>query len=308
MNTQLNIKQLIEQYLAETDFMPTTLRTYGEVLYYFWRWATANGIDINNPRRSDVIQWKRYLRDEKGNKPSTIDLYISSLKGFFRWLEQEGIYKNIASNIRSENRQKSLRKRILLPEQIKKILSDIDTTTLIGKRDKALITTIYTNGLRRIEAQRIKLADIDTSDNMISIQGKGHNDKIRVPVADQNIELINDYIQARVDSGENVNNDSPLFVSYVNHNIFPPALKPDSISAIIKQRIKASGYHGEGITAHSLRHSIAVQILEKGNSLYDVTVFLRHKSADTSRIYTRYIEEKKAANRAIRISMTNDIF
>ena len=306
MNTDLNIRQLIDQYLAESDFMPSTLRTYNEVLHYFWRWATTNNIDIRNPQRSDIISWKRHLRI-KGNMPSTIDLYTSSLKGFFRWLEQEGIYKNITSNLKSESRERNYKKSILFPDQIKKILTDIDTRTLIGKRDIALITTIYINGLRRIEAQRITLSDINTVESTISIQGKGFNDKTKIPVPKQNMELINQYIQARIDSGEDVKDTSHLFVSYVRYNVFPQPLQPESVSKIIKKRMKDSGFDNDTLTAHSLRHSAAVQLLEKGQTLYDVSIFLRHRSTDTSRLYTRYMEEKKAANKLIRLTLNNDI-
>lgn len=295
MKTEKTIGQLIEQYLSEKDFANTTLRTYSYVLHYFFFYLAKQHRSERSPSRSDIISWKREMK-ARGLSTCTIDLYIVSLKGFFRWLNDAGIYDNIVSNVKIETRHRQFKKKILSPPEIKKLIESIDTTTIIGIRDKLLISLIYTCGLRRIEAHRLNLSDVDTSTGVIMIQGKGYNDKTPVSIAPETINLINDYVTERVNQGEEVINTSPLFMQHNGH-MFPQRLQPDGISNRVVDCMKIAEVHQKGISVHSLRHSAAVSLIESNSSLYEVSVFLRHTNTDTSRHYTRYVEQKIAAQK-----------
>jgi integrase/recombinase XerC/integrase/recombinase XerD len=230
-----------------------------------------------------------------GKSTCTIDLYIVSLKGFFNWLDDLGIYSNIIKNVRIETRHKQFKKKILTPDQVKQLMQSIPSKTIIDMRDRALINLIYTCGLRRIEAHRLNLSDL--TDTTIAIQGKGYQDKVKVAIGDQAFNLISDYIHARLNNGEDVNDQSPVFLSHRSNATKPIRINPRTISYIVRQRLDHAALLQKGISVHSLRHSAAVSLIETGHTLYEVSVFLRHSSTDTARIYTRYIEEKIAAEK-----------
>lgn len=296
MEATTNLREHIEQYLAERDFAPTTLRTYSYVLNYFWYYQAQKGRQHARPTRADIISWKRHMK-ETGLSTCTIDLYIVSLKGFFRWLVESGLWHdNIVNNVRIETRHRHFKKKILTPQQVKHLVTSIDASTIIGMRDRLLINLIYTCGLRRIEAQRLNLADVDTDEATIMIQGKGYTDKEPFEITKECAGMVDEYITERVNTGEDVSSSSPLFVRHNNH-MFQQRLRPDSISSIVLDRMKIAGLWQKGLSVHSLRHSAAVAYIEGNATLYDVSVFLRHKSADTSRNYTRYIEGKMIRER-----------
>jgi site-specific recombinase XerD len=294
MQTDRSIRQLVTQYLSEKDFSDTTLVTYSYVLHYFFTWLAKNNLPIRQPSRSDIIRWKRELK-ASGKSTCTIDLYIVSLKGFFNWLEDLGIYSNIIKNVRIETRHKQFKKKILAPDQVKQLMQSIPSETIIDMRDRALINLIYTCGLRRIEAHRLNMSDL--TDTTIAIQGKGYQDKVKVAIGDQAFNLISDYLHARLNNGEDVNDKSPVFLSHRSNATKPIRINPRTISYIVRQRLDQAALLQKGISVHSLRHSAAVSLIETGHTLYEVSVFLRHSSTDTARIYTRYIEEKIAAEK-----------
>lgn len=295
MNTTKTITQLIRQYLAEKDFSDTTLRTYSYVLEYFFRYLAREQRPENHPTRSDIISYKRHLK-ARGLSTCTIDLYVVSLKGFFRWLHESNIYDNIVTSIRIETRHQQFKKKILSPPEIKQLINSIDTTTIIGLRDRLLINLIFTCGLRRIEAHRLNLSDVDTGAGFVRIQGKGYNDKIPVSISPETITMINDYITERLNTGEDIQPASPLFIQHNGH-MFRDRLMPDGISNRVAMAMKHAQVWQKGLSVHSLRHSAAVSLIENNASLYEVSIFLRHRNTDTSRHYTRYIEQKIAAQK-----------
>jgi integrase/recombinase XerD len=296
MNTKLTIRQLIDKYLSERDFSDTTLITYRRVLPYFFNYLSIGG-NMLTPQKSDVISWKRELK-KRGLSTSTIDLYVVSIKGFFRWLKENDIYENIVGSVRIETRHIYFKKKILSPDQVKALLSSICNTDPVSLRDKAMINLMYTCGLRCVEISRLNVTDLDIHASTIMVQGKGFNGKIPASIAEETWMLITDYIQHRIDQGEDVCNNSPMFLSHLNVHLLPTRLSARSVGDVIKSRLKKFGQHSRGMSAHSLRHSAAVALIKSGATLYDVSIFLRHSNIETSRHYTRYVEaEKLSQNR-----------
>jgi integrase/recombinase XerD len=289
MNTTLTIRQLIDKYLSERDFSDTTLITYRKVLPYFFNYL---GAGMGTPQKSDVIAFKRDLK-KRGLSTSTVDLYIVSLKGLFRWLHENGIYDNIVGAVRIETRQPYFKKKILAPDQVKTLISAIEATDLLGIRDRAMINLMYTCGLRCIEISRLNLCDLDITTGTLMVQGKGFTSKIPAAVAPETSALITDYIQARLDAGEDVTSDSPMFISQWTGHLLPVRLPANAVGTVIKSRMKKAGFETPGMSAHSLRHSAAVSLIKSGATLYDVSIFLRHSNVETSRRYTLFIEQEK---------------
>lgn len=257
----MSLRNHIEQYLAERDFAPTTLRVYSYVLNYFWYYLAQKDRANVKPTRADIIAWKRHLKESR-KSTCTIDLYMVSLKGFFRWLVESGLYHdNIVSNVRIETRHHHFKKKILTPAQVKHLINSIDTSTIIGLRDRLLINLIYTCGLRRIEAQRLSLADVDTEKEIIYLQGKGYNDLTPFNITTDCAGMITAYLDERTNQDENLDSTSPLFVRH-NHHMFQQRLRPDTISHIVLDRMKVAGLWRKGLSVHSLRHSAAVAYIE----------------------------------------------
>ena len=201
---------------------------------------------------------------------------------FFSFLQVEGfIQVNPADRVKGLKIRAGHKKDALTADATKKILATFDTSTLQGKRDKAIFALMVTAGLRTIEVSRANVGDIIEQGGkyFLLVQGKGHSEKdAMVKITNGVFNLIQDYLQNRADENEN------LFGSVSKRN-FSGRLTTTSISRIAKNAMKAAGYNSKRLTAHSLRHTAATVALKAGASLREVQQVLRHTSITVTQIY-----------------------
>lgn len=271
---------LVNRYLAYLDVEPKTAETYTRQVRLFARYLSDNG--IRNPDRQTMIDWKDYLV-KSGHSAATIQTYLASVRLFFQWTEQEGIYPNICKRVRGPKVSHGHHRDYLTAEQICSVLGAIDRESPAGKRDYAMIYLTVTAGLRTIEISRATVGDIRKrgSKLVLYVQGKGRDEKVDyVQVIPEVEKALNEYLSTR----ENVADTAPLFCS-TSHRNEGQGLSTRSISGIIKSRYKAVGLDSDRLTAHSLRHSAITLSVKAGESLQDVQQFARHLNISTTQIY-----------------------
>jgi integrase/recombinase XerC len=244
---------------------------------------------------------------------SYVNLNLTAIKLFYRWLEEKNYYTDIARNIRSLARDKNFKKIPLLPDQVKKLRAVCDDTTLKGARDKALINLLFSTGIRLGEALRLNTEDIYLEQSMIMIMGKGRSDKEPIRVPSVVMDQISHYLSIRTDSmdivfkkylttnkgkiiekNKEVREPIPVFIPHTRERLYgskPKRLTVSAASQMIQRLLDKAGLKQKGISAHSLRHGAAVSLVLQGKSQYEVSVFLRHNSLEISRIYTRFAEK-----------------
>lgn len=283
----------LDRFFMFIDVKAKSADTYKKATKQFMRYLAENG--ISEPTRETVISWREYLRAE--HKPTTIQLYLTAVKLFFTWLEQEGLYKNIANKVKGVKIQKGHKKDSLTSNQSKEVLSDIDTTTAKGKRDFAIVALLLTTGLRTIEIVRADVADLRTvGDNtVLFIQGKGRDEKSEyVKVAPQVEKALREYLKTR----DGLNDDEPLFTSTSNENK-GERLTTRTISKIAKTSLVNAGLNSDRLTAHSFRHTAGTLALMNGAELTQVQQLLRHTNINTTMIYLHSIDRAKNNSEAI---------
>jgi integrase/recombinase XerC len=217
-----------------------------------------------------------------------------AVKQFFRWLDQENIYPNIAKNIKGVRLDNSLfKKDYLTTSQVKTMLNSIDRTTIKGKRDYAILLLMVTTGLRTIEVARADLEDLRTVGNFTAlfIQGKGKTDRAEfvkvVPAVEQ---ALREYLACR--GMDNARDTDPLFSSIANRND-GERMTTRSISRICKEHMIDANLISSRLTAHSLRHTSATLNLLNGGSLEETRQLLRHSNISTTMIYAHSLERAK---------------
>ena len=281
-----SIGELEASYINYLDSCPATVNTYTKNLRQFLTYTRERNIE--RPQREDIIAFREYLKTQ-GKKASTIQNYITAVKLFFKWAEQAGLYPNIADHVKGVKISREHKKDCLTSEQTKDLLLSIDTTTLRGKRDYAIVALMVSCGLRDIEVQRANIEDLRTvgNNNVLFVQGKGREDKAEyVKVPAQADKAIRDYLKARGEYTET----APLFVSISNHDK-GERLTTRSISRLVKTSLKGAGYDSSRITAHSLRHTAITLSLLSGKRLDEVQQYARHKNLNTTMIYNHSLEE-----------------
>ena len=274
---------LLERFIKYIDATEATVQTYKRSLKQFLKYLADNR--ISEPKREDILNFKKYLKNI-GRKPTTIQNYIIVVRLFFKWTSQENIYPNIADRVKGAKLDTTHKKDYLTSAQIKDVLKNIDTSTLKGARDYAIVALMVTTGLRTIEISRAKVGDIRNVGNtpILYIQGKGKeekNDYVKLPY--QVIKAIGVYRNMLANEHEQ------LFVSTSNNNK-GKGLTTCSVSTIVKNAMKEAGYNSPRLTAHSLRHSTATLNLLNGGTLEETQQLLRHSKISTTMVYLHHLE------------------
>lgn len=275
--------ELYTRFIEFIDAKPRTIETYKKAIKQFFLYMQENG--ISTPCRQDIINYRDMLA--AGHKPSTVQTYLTAVKLFFKWLEQEGIYKNITVNVKGVKINKGHKKDYLTTNQSKNLLQSIDTATLKGKRDYAMILLMLTAGLRTIEVSRADIKDMQPKgDNMVLyVQGKGRDEKSDyVKIAPQVEKAIREYLQARKPGSK----DEALFVSTSNNK--SSRLTTRSVRGVVKDHLTAAGYESDRLSAHSLRHTAGTLNILSGGTLDETQQLLRHSNINTTMIYLHNLE------------------
>ena len=280
-------ENLVNLWIKFSDVRESSQKTYAKALKQMFKYLRENS--ISEPMREDIENWKKEMLKTK--KASTVQLCIIAAKLFFRFLSQNEIYKNITDHMKSAKVDHEHKKDALTVKQCRALLQAIDTSTQKGKRDRAIISLMMTAGLRTIEVVRANIEDLHILGDSVylSIQGKGHDEKsAKILVATQVYNFIQEYLKTR----GNFSKTEPLFTSTSRRN-FNERMETQSISRLVKNKLRKISIDDARHTAHSLRHTAATQALLNGVSLTQVQQVLRHTNINTTLIYTHNIERMK---------------
>lgn len=284
---------IVNRWLKFAAVSEKSISTYSNCLKQLFIYFAENNISV--PTREDIINWRDMLIDS-GKSASTICLYMTSCRLFFRWLSQEGIFPNIADHLK--NRVKvdhdNHKKDALSIKQAKDLQKAIKGKSLKDLRDKAIIALMLTTGIRSVEICRADICDIRyiNGNAYLYVLGKGRNEKSEsVLLAPKVMKIINEYLKARSKAGKK----EPLFVSTSKRNK-NARLDTQTIRKMIKFNLRAIGLDSPTLSCHSLRHTCATVMIMQKQELYNVQAVLRHKSIATTMIYNNFINRMK--NRA----------
>jgi integrase/recombinase XerC len=288
----LTDESLYNSFLEYLDVRPKSVETYRTAIRQFIKYLMEN--DIKNPTRQDIIDYREYLK--KDHKPNTVQNYLTAVKLFFAWMEQQGFYKDVASHVKGVKISKEHKKGYLTQYQSRRLLESVDTSDITGKRDYALIGLLITTGLRTVEIERANVGDIETIGGFTAlfVQGKGRDEKAEyVKIAEPVEDAIRDYLGSR--SAKRAEKSEPLFASTSNNNR-GERMTTRSIRRIVKGRLINAGYDSDMLTAHSMRHTAATLNLLNGGTLEETQQLLRHQNISTTMIYSHALE--RAGNKS----------
>lgn len=293
--------QLLNKFISYTDVNDTTLKGYKTDLKAFFNYIQIN--DIKQPNRQDVKGYKEYL-NSLNLTTGTKQQYFRACKHLFKWLASEGMYPNVADNIKGFKVDITNTKKESFNEQdIKTIINKIDTTTEVGKRDLAIILLALTGGLRINEIRNIDIQDIQVikGEYVIYIMGKGHTEKdTYIKIIEPVYKVIKEYLDLK----GKTNRTDALFTSTSNRALGKRITK-ESLSQILKNRFRDAGYDTPKLTSHSLRHTSNTMLYKSGADLYKVQMHARHKDPKTTQIY---IHQANRENNTDELDIYNQIF
>ncbi len=242
-------------------------------------------VDESSPadiKPNKVRYWLAQFHNENYSKP-TRARKLSALKSFFRYLVREGYMEsNPAAGIASPKKGKKL-PQFLDKKKITILLDAPSQDNLLGLRDRAIMETLYSGGIRVGELVQLDNNDIDLIAEALKVKGKGKKERI-VPVGKPAVNAIKKYLDERGPAADR--NDRAVFLNRAKKR-----LSTRQVQRIIKKYMKMASLPGH-ITPHALRHSFATHMLDNGADLRAVQELLGHKSIATTQIYTHITPER----------------
>jgi integrase/recombinase XerC len=237
----------------------------------------------------DVNEARVYLAflNDKGYSKATIARKLATLRSFYKFVVKTNRRdSNPLTAIRTPKQEKKL-PRFLEFEQVKRLLDTPPTDSWLGSRDRAILETLYSTGIRVSELVGLNMDDIDFLGEVIHIRGKGKKERI-TPISSSALQAIQHYMEYRNRRAQS-NSHFDAKVLFVNKH--GQRLSTRSVRRKMDKYLKMAGLD-PAISPHTLRHSFATHMLNNGADLRSVQELLGHQSLSTTQVYTHLTTKK----------------
>ncbi len=304
------VQRFLDYLVDERHFSPYTARCYGLDLRQYGEFLVDElGLDVNAAAEAsalaareagnavdestlsgvmlgaDVDRIRGFLgwMADRDYSAATTARKIATLRSFHKWMEKRSlIERNPMLAIRTPKQAKRLPKAVSV-EQIEQLLAAPDDATLLGARDRAILETLYSTGIRVSEVVGINRADLDDAGEAILIRGKGRRERV-VPLGSHALAALRRYVTMHdselAEAGLRAEPGMPLFV-----NKHGGRLSSRSVRRKVTKYLEEVGLDPE-ISPHTIRHSFATHLLDNGADLRSVQELLGHQSLSSTQVYT----------------------
>lgn len=213
----------------------------------------------------------------KSYSRSSISRKLACLRSFFKYLVRENVLQaNPAAEISTPKREKKL-PRFLDPQEVVHLLEAPSKETWEGKRDRAILETLYSSGLRVSELVGLNHDDVESG--LVRVRGKGKKERI-LPVGEVALKAIRDYLDHASVREKDHSFKRPLFLNRAGGR-----LTDRSVRRLILKYVKHIALKKD-VSPHTLRHTFATHMLDRGADLRSVQELLGHENLSTTQIYT----------------------
>jgi len=275
---QSEVRQFFSYLEAGRGASPHTIRNYGADLREFFTF-----LDGRKLAEVDPLLIRGFLAHLKSREQSrsTLSRKLAALRSFFRYLARENHLKtNPALGISSPKKEKKLPRFLDLGE-VTNLLEAPSSKKWEGKRDRSILETLYSSGVRVGELVGLNQGEADLLAGLLRIRGKGKKERI-VPIGEKALRAIRDYLEVIPQAlrKKNTGPHTPLFL-----NRSGTRLTDRSVRRLIVKYARQISLK-QGISPHTLRHTFATHLLDRGADLRSVQELLGHANLSTTQIYT----------------------
>jgi integrase/recombinase XerD len=297
-----DVAALVEAFLADSLHRGLARGTVAYRRVYLGQlaaWLAGRGITAAVQVTPSVLaEYLAHLRvrvtEYNRKEPSplsvkTLAAEASVLRSFFSWLVRRHVLLfDPSETLVLGDRSQPLPKNVLTENEVRRLLAVPGSDTL-GLRDRAILETLYSTGLRRAELCALDLYDLDVASELVRVrQGKGRKDRF-VPIGARALEALRRYLHDARPGLVTTPKEPALFVASVTRQ----RLRLKTLNLIVRKRAVEAGL-GKRVTPHALRHTCATHLLQGGADLRHVQAILGHATIATTQVYTRVAVEDLA--------------
>ena len=292
------------QWMLEKNYSVNTVANRELYLCYFIRWCDERGLtrptEITRPIL-ERYQRHLFLHRKKDGQPlsnRSQSTRIVPIRAWFKWLTKTNkLLYNPAADLDLPRMEQRLPRHILTAQEADRVMNVPNTATQAGLRDRAMLETLYSTGMRRSELVNLQQFDFDYERGTVMIrQGKGKKDRM-IPIGERALAWIAKY---RDEVRPQIAVPSDIHGNYGNHGDQPQesnggllflttqgqAIHPNHLSKSVRDIINAAGIHKKG-SCHLFRHTMATLMLENGADIRFIQAMLGHSELKTTQIYTQ---------------------
>lgn len=280
-----HIEGFLNHLRIEKSASALTIVSYRTDLYQFFDFL-AGLSDMSREEIPDKALNHRSVREylaamqDDGLSRSTMARKLAALRSFVKYLCRENILAGNPIATVSTPRQEKKLPRFLYPVEVEVLLTAPDISQPVGKRDRAILETLYCTGVRVSELVGMNLADFNPEEDFTLVKGKGSKERL-VPIGSRAKEALQGYIEfARPHLLKNNKPTNALFI-----NKYGTRLSARSVRNIINKYVEQAALN-QKVSPHTLRHSFATHLLNAGADLRSVQELLGHVKLSTTQIYT----------------------
>ncbi len=291
-----SLATMLHRYLVwmETHhFAADTVYVRRTTLSMFIRWCAEREVHrAVEVTRAMVERYQRHLFYYRKRNGCPLSLtsqshWLIALRSWFTWLTRERLIRvNPTTEMQLPQEEKRLPRHALTESEAEAVLDQIDVETVFGLRDRAMLETLYSTGIRRRELGRLEQADIDRQRQTVLVRcGKGRKDRV-VPIHARALAWIDQYVTR---SRPQLSVGQPTRLLFVTKTGRP--MPPNQLSALVRRYVQSAGVAKPG-GCHLFRHSAATLMLEGGADVRYIQALLGHASLNTTEIYTHVSIQK----------------
>ncbi len=272
-------RDLLREYAiylqVEKGLAHNSLESYGHDLARLQAWAETCGKPPQDLTRQDLRLWIAEL-SRSGLAPGSVARAVSAARGWYKWLLCDGhIQEHPAEDLDTPQKEEYL-PRFLTEDEIDRLFAGPDAMTETGLRERTILETLYATGLRVSELVDLRLAEVDFTAGLLTCRGKGNKER-RVPLGQSALGWLERYRRQRMEQGPGT---WPNF--FLNGRGGP--LTRAGIAVMVKKHAEKAGL--SDVTPHTLRHSCATHLFQRGADSRSVQILLGHSDIGTTQIYT----------------------
>jgi integrase/recombinase XerC len=278
------VNAFINHLRAERQASNHTVRSYEDDLALFCHYLDETQGVGADPSAADARRLRRYSAwlSGQGYAPSTIARRLASLRSFYRYQRRQGVLKtDPAGGLRNPKPSQRL-PRLLKVEDVIRLLESIATAEPLGVRDRAMFETLYGGGLRVSELVGLDLDDLDLEQELIRVRGKGRRERL-CPIGQMAACWIERWRSLRQPRRSD---ERAVFL-----NRYGGRLTTRSVGRLLDHYLVAVGLQSAA-SPHTLRHSFATHLLDRGADLRSVQELLGHRNLTTTQIYTHVTQQR----------------
>ena len=279
---QRQVAQFLKHLQMERGASPHTLKGYREDLIAAAEYFADETGASPDPGTITAVDLRGFLAalHDAGYAKTSIARKLASLRSFYKFGQREGwAATNPARALRNPRKGRSL-PHFLTTDQIGALLAAPPAATPMGMRDRAMLETMYSAGLRVSELVGLSDGDVDLPQGVLHVRGKGRRERLS-PLGSYASRAIEAWRKVRrVAPKESQGREAPLFT-----NRFGMRLTTRSVGRMLEKYLRETGLD-QRTSPHTLRHSFATHLLDRGADIRSVQELLGHKSLVTTQIYT----------------------